>query len=71
MTDLPAHQTEVVDHLIAAGTAHRAQLITMLERQTRCGQNRAEAVRALQEVEDTLIALRSHQSALQATLADP
>jgi len=71
ITDLPEHQLEVVDRLIAAGRAHQAQLITMLERHTKCGQNTAEAACALQEVEDTLAALHSHQSDLQAKLTKP
>ena len=60
-----------MERFIGAGESHRAQLITVLERQARCGQNTAEAVRALQEVEDTLADLRSHQSALQEMLSGP
>lgn len=66
MDGLPTETTEVLGNLIAQSEAHRTEQMALLYALSGRGDNTAEALRVLGQIEDTLAAMRSRRAFLHA-----
>ena len=71
MTTLSEDSLDVVERLIDEGEARRIEQIRIIAHLTERGQNSAEGTHALQDIEDTLAALRCRWEYLQAMQEKP
>jgi hypothetical protein len=71
MTTLSDDSLDVVERLIDEGEARRIEQIQIIAHLTESGQSTDAATHALQEIEDTLAALRCRWEYLQAMQEKP